>query len=102
MTWRRNADDYFSAQHVYLVAYDDSARLASPRSSARVSGQARSICIPDASFCEWLHERLAEIRQLFAIIRRGSASIVEDQPVLAQLVVQGFARQAQCLGDAAQ
>ena len=45
---------------------------------------------------------MAEIRQLVVLIRRGSASIVEYQAVLAQLVVQRLARQAERFGDAAQ
>ena len=48
-----------------------------------------------------VREGVAEIRQLFVILGRGSASIIEDQAVLAQFVVQRLARQTQGLGNAA-
>ena len=47
-------------------------------------------------------ERLAVIRHSFAIIWRIFARRVERQAVLAQLVVQGLARDTEGLGDAAQ
>ena len=41
---------------------------------------------------------MAENRQLFAVIRRGSASVVEHQAMLAQLIVEGLAGKAEAEG----